>query len=886
MVNLKKGSMINGNTIYHAGIPEEILDALINLGVVTVDSPSFIGEPTSVTPPPGDISNKLATTAFVKAEIINSVGESTLILGETQSTAYRGDRGKIAYDHSQSAHLQLGILDTTAYRGDYGHLAYIHSQDFHVQIGTGATSAFRGDYGQIAYDHSQSVHLQLGESQTTAFRGDYGLLAYNHSQSAHAPSTAEQNQLISAGNGMNFIASRTDIAIALGTPSTLTTGTTNAVTVNSHTHAVSFPVTSVAGRNGNITLTAGDVGLGNVTNESKTTMFTSPIFTGVPIAPTATPGTDTAQIATTAFVQAAIVGIGGGAGVTLGETASTAYYGDKGKIAYDHSQVAHAPSNANYYVHPANHPPSIITQDASNRFVTDTEKTTWNNKELLQAENTIRNNLGTPTVREMALFHGQFNNKFRFIPAYIQEESTDGTTWVTSTRLSASALKDLMIGEGQGTSVNGIPSMAIGGKGYYRLTWDNSQTGYVFLNHLYCYCSTNGNTVNFLIEAKHNTSGWQTVASGATNNWPGHVSIPHTSIPFSSNASQFGQIRLTLSVASASNTNPITLYGIEWFGGYPSGRRNAEYYDGDKNVTFPAGIKGTQLTSTVANGTAPLVVASTSVVANLNADLLDGQHGSYYAPIASPTFTGTPLSTTAAIGTNTTQIATTAFVQQELNKPLLEIAKTVDCEYYGGISQYMTTYALGSGTHVGVTTTDYVNHPGTAGLYNAASTVDSGYMGKLGAGGSSYVSGGEKFVFIFATGTQLTDTTYKLGFFSAASIPTAPTDAIYAVITNGALTFQTINASTATTSSTLATLSTSTWYRLEIIVNSTATSATMNLYTCTNGSLVATDTSSTNIPNGKTGGWGYAVWATVAAAQRLLTTLDYWSYSNTKVITR
>ena len=32
--------------------------------------------------------------------------------------------------------------------------------------------------------------------------------------------------------------------------------------------------------------------------------------------------------------------------IALGETSSTAYRGDRGKIAYDHSQVAHAPSNA------------------------------------------------------------------------------------------------------------------------------------------------------------------------------------------------------------------------------------------------------------------------------------------------------------------------------------------------------------------------------------------------------------------------------------------------------------------------------------------------------------------------------------------------------------
>ena len=34
------------------------------------------------------------------------------------------------------------------------------------------------------------------------------------------------------------------------------------------------------------------------------------------------------------------------ASIALGETASTAYRGDRGKVAYDHSQAAHAPANA------------------------------------------------------------------------------------------------------------------------------------------------------------------------------------------------------------------------------------------------------------------------------------------------------------------------------------------------------------------------------------------------------------------------------------------------------------------------------------------------------------------------------------------------------------
>lgn len=45
------------------------------------------------------------------------------------------------------------------------------------------------------------------------------------------------------------------------------------------------------------------------------------------------------------------------------------------------------------------------------------------------------------------------------------------------------------------------------------------------------------------------------------------------------------------------------------------------------------------------------------------------------APLASPTFTGAPAADTAATGTDTTQLATTAFVQQEINAiPVIDYA--------------------------------------------------------------------------------------------------------------------------------------------------------------------------------------------------------------------
>lgn len=88
-----------------------------------------------------------------------------------------------------------------------------------------------------------------------------------------------------------------------------------------------------------------------------------------------------------------------GSSLALGETESTAYRGDRGKIAYDHSQAAHARVDATktekstvngnvkingtetqVYAHPTNHPATMITQDSTHKFVSDAEKAKWDAK--------------------------------------------------------------------------------------------------------------------------------------------------------------------------------------------------------------------------------------------------------------------------------------------------------------------------------------------------------------------------------------------------------------------------------------------------------------------------------------------------------------------------
>jgi hypothetical protein len=68
---------------------------------------------------------------------------------------------------------------------------------------------------------------------------------------------------------------------------------------------------SVFGRTGAVTAQSGDYTVSQVTGAASTV---SPTFSGTPAAPTASPGTSTTQVATTAFVSIAVGGGGGGGG--------------------------------------------------------------------------------------------------------------------------------------------------------------------------------------------------------------------------------------------------------------------------------------------------------------------------------------------------------------------------------------------------------------------------------------------------------------------------------------------------------------------------------------------------------------------------------------------
>ena len=127
-------------------------------------------------------------------------------------------------------------------------------------------------------------------------------------------SATEEGIVTIQGNGVSATSGSANGTIAIDGQNVAVKGLGSAAYTNSSDYATAAQGTKADNAvpntrkvNGHVlsadvNVTKADVGLGNVTNESKATMFTSPVFTGTPTAPTAGPGTNTQQLATTAFV--------------------------------------------------------------------------------------------------------------------------------------------------------------------------------------------------------------------------------------------------------------------------------------------------------------------------------------------------------------------------------------------------------------------------------------------------------------------------------------------------------------------------------------------------------------------------------------------------------
>jgi hypothetical protein len=233
------------------------LDDITIVGGAPIYSPFFLGQPAGPTPiDPETCSSQLATTAFAQNAISSRLND--LLTKHPFVWSFNGRCGDIwlTADDVNAAYLAPGASQARAPSPPFG--------DVSTRI---ATTMF--------VDSSVSDLQSWVEQQNFAFRQDLTLYA-----PLASPQFSGQPTAPTATSGTNT-AQLATTAFVMAAVAASTAG-----------------VASFNGRTGTVTLTAGDLSaVGGA-------LLAAPAFTGIPTAPTATVGTDTTQLATCEFVQA------------------------------------------------------------------------------------------------------------------------------------------------------------------------------------------------------------------------------------------------------------------------------------------------------------------------------------------------------------------------------------------------------------------------------------------------------------------------------------------------------------------------------------------------------------------------------------------------------
>jgi hypothetical protein len=271
-----------------------------------------------------------------------------------------------------------------------------------------------------------------------------------------------------------------------------------------------------------------------------------------------------------------------------------------------------------------------LTIGSTGKSFSGTNNITWSLTEIgAEAEQTSgvpRANLGTPTVREAALFDAQFTNKtdrFNINNIWV-ETSTDNVTWTDTS--ASDQNKRRLVGGDVNLSAITIPYNTP----YFRIRL--RATDYVYLNALYSYFSTNGHTTSVQIFKKHDSGSWTQHTNSTTqvSSWPGHLYLPFSTIPFHPSGTlgtHFHEVYVLFTPTwnPTWSSNPISIYNMQWWGGYPTGRRNIYSTDEFGNVTFPANVTVTStLIGTANNATNLGGVAAANYARTDTADSFDG----------------------------------------------------------------------------------------------------------------------------------------------------------------------------------------------------------------------------------------------------------------------
>ena len=304
-------STLNSYKFTNATLPQ--LSSTSLSGYAPINNPVFTGNPSGPTPTSSDNSTSFATTAFVK----NAIGTS-------QVTSFSGGSTGLTNIASNGAVTLGGTLSV-----ENGGTGLATATGYLYGNGTGAMTATSKIpttdlSGSITNAQLANNSITIGSASATALGGTTsldsllgvstnGILMRSNLNTVNSATTIPTSML--AGTVSNAQLTNNNITVGNNGPTALGgfayTDNILGVASNGYLSRTGTNIYSVSSTiptsvlSGTIAVANGGTGVTTSTGTGSVVLSAGPAFTGVPTAPTAASGTNTTQLATTAFVAQA-----------------------------------------------------------------------------------------------------------------------------------------------------------------------------------------------------------------------------------------------------------------------------------------------------------------------------------------------------------------------------------------------------------------------------------------------------------------------------------------------------------------------------------------------------------------------------------------------------
>jgi len=587
----------------------------------TIASPSFTGTPTAVTAAPGTSTNQIATTAFVTG----------IVGGSVTYDADAGTKGKLKLTNDLGGTADLPIVTGIGGKSIVLGGALITSGNYTTTISTtGTTNVTLPTSGTLATTDYVSSSVSggatfdadastKGKLKLTNDLGGTADLPTVNSVGGISSTTISTLPTLIASNTSSITSNTNKIAANTASITSNTNSiAANTVSITSNTNSIATNTASITAEIARAT--NAEAGLdtrisSNTTNITANTAdillratIASPSFTGTPTAVTAAPGTSTNQIATTAFVTGLV-----GGSITYDADASTK---GKLKLTNDLGGTADLPtvnSVGGISSTTISTFPTLIASNTSS-ITSNTNKIAANTVSITSNTNSIAANTVSITSNTNSIATNTTSIIAEIARATNAEAGLDARVSLNTTSITANTTDISLRATIASPSFTGTPTAVTAAPG----TSTNQIATTAFVTGIV------GGSITY--DADASTKGKLKL----TNDLGGTADLPTVNSVGGLSSSTIANRLNSVTSTNANNT----IVARNGTGGFAAGAIAAT----SLTLTDPLAITNGGTGTNTATGTGSVVLST------------------------SPALTGTPTAVTAAPGTSTNQIATTAFV--------------------------------------------------------------------------------------------------------------------------------------------------------------------------------------------------------------------------------